>query len=112
MLDAVNTGQTDGHPHPAQSPLAVQSLVGAGHLGEPPGAVTQFESFLAEISSRFTGVPGDRVDAEIERALRDLVEFLGTDRATLMEFFTDGASLRPTHSWARAPGEPYPTPTR
>src|SRR5262245_44656182 len=76
-------------------------------MSEPPVTNTGFESFLAEISTRFTGLPGDRVDAEIERALQELVEFLGTDRATLFEFDADGASLRPTHSWARPPAEPY-----
>src|SRR5262245_58969556 len=76
-------------------------------MSEPPETNTGFESFLAEISTRFTGLPGDRVDAEIDRALRELVEFLGTDRATLLEFDGDDASLRPTHSWARPPAEPY-----
>src|SRR5262245_23556682 len=76
-------------------------------MSEPPETNTGFESFLAEISTRFTGLPGDRVDAEIDRALRELVEFLGTDRATLLEFDGDGASLRPTPSWPRPPAEPY-----
>src|SRR5262245_54095566 len=76
-------------------------------MSEPPETNTGFESFLAEISTRLTGLPGDRVDAEIDRALRELVEFLDTDRATLFEFDPDGASLRPTHSWARPPARPY-----
>jgi formate hydrogenlyase transcriptional activator len=71
---------------------------------------TAFESFLADLSTRFTGLPGDQVDAEIKRALHDLCEFLGTDRATLMEFSADGASLAPSHSWARPPVEPYTNP--
>jgi transcriptional regulator with GAF, ATPase, and Fis domain len=69
-----------------------------------------FEMFLADLSTRFTGIPTDRIDAEIEHALRDLCEYLGTDRATLMEFSVDGASLAPTHSWARPPVEPYANP--
>jgi formate hydrogenlyase transcriptional activator len=69
-----------------------------------------FESFLASLSTRFTGLPGDRVDAEIERALRDLCEFLGTERATLLEFSVDVASLAPSHSWARPPVERYANP--
>jgi len=74
------------------------------HLG---GAA---ELFLAGLSTRFTGLPGNRVDAEIERALRDLCEFLGTDRANLYEFSVDGVSLAPTHSWARPPVERYANP--
>jgi transcriptional regulator with GAF, ATPase, and Fis domain len=69
-----------------------------------------FETFLASLSTRFTGLPGDRVDAEIERALRDLCEFLGTDRANVYEFSADGVSVAPTHSWARPPVEPYANP--
>jgi formate hydrogenlyase transcriptional activator len=76
-------------------------------MGDQSEAATRFESFLAEISTRFTGLAGDRVDAEIERALRELVECLDTDRATLFEFDAAGVSLQPTHSWARAPVEPY-----
>ena len=76
-------------------------------MGEQPEEANDFEAFLAEISTRFTGLQGERVDAEIERALRDLAEFLGTDRATLLEFAVDGASFRPAHSWARPPVEPY-----
>jgi formate hydrogenlyase transcriptional activator len=71
---------------------------------------TDFEIFLAELSTRFTGLPADLIDAEIERALRGLVEFVGTDRATLFEFSVSGASLRPTHSWARPSIKPYTNP--
>ena len=71
---------------------------------------TSFESFLAALSTTFTGLPGNRVDTEIERALRDLCEFLGTDRAVLWGFSVDGAILGPTHSWARSPVERYANP--
>ena len=79
-------------------------------MDEALEGASAFESFLAGLSTRFTGLPGDRVDAEIGRALRDLCEFLGTDRATLFEFSVDGASLAPSHSWARPPVEPYTNP--
>ncbi len=82
----------------------------AGPMDEALEGASAFETFLASLSTRFTGLPGDRVDAEIERALRDLCEFLGTDRATLLEFSVDGASLAPSHSWARPPAEPYANP--
>ena len=41
-----------------------------------------FERFVAELASRFAGLPCGRVDAEIEQALAQLVEFLGTERAS------------------------------
>ena len=74
------------------------------------GMNRDFESFLAEVSTRFTGIPAAEVDAEIERALHDLCEVLGTDRATFAEFAADGESFRPTHSWARSPTRPFSTP--
>jgi transcriptional regulator with GAF, ATPase, and Fis domain len=79
-------------------------------MDEVPEGASAFETFLASLSTRFTGLPGNRVDAEIERALRDLCEFLGTDRANLYEFSVDGVSVTPTHSWARPPVEPYANP--
>ncbi len=73
-------------------------------------SASEFESFLADLFTRFTGVPAHRVDTEIERALHDLCDFLGTDRATLLEFSASGATLSPSHSWARPPVPPYTNP--
>jgi hypothetical protein len=75
-----------------------------------PGRDGDFERFLADVSTRFTGIPAADVDAEIEHTLRDLCELLDTDRATLGEFAADGESLRPTHSWARPPVRRFMTP--
>jgi formate hydrogenlyase transcriptional activator len=70
-----------------------------------------FEHLVAELSTRFTGVPVERVDGEIADALRRLVEVLDTDRSTLVEVVDGGRAVRPTHSWA-APGVlPYPEDT-
>ena len=67
-----------------------------------------FEHLMAELSTRFTGLPVERVDGEIAAALRRLVKLLGTDRSTLIEVLRDGNALRVTHSWA-APGiDPFP----
>jgi formate hydrogenlyase transcriptional activator len=79
-------------------------------MDEAMEGASAFETFLASLSTRFTGLPGNWVDAEIERALRDLCEFLDTDRANLYEFSVDGVSVAPTHSWARPPVEPYANP--
>jgi transcriptional regulator with GAF, ATPase, and Fis domain len=79
-------------------------------MDEALESASAFEFFLASLSTRFTGLPTDEIDAEIERALRGLCEFLGTDRATLLEFSVDGASLAPAYSWARPPLESYVNP--
>jgi transcriptional regulator with GAF, ATPase, and Fis domain len=62
---------------------------------------TQFERLLAELSTRFSGVAGERVDREIDRALRQLTEFLDADRCSFAEPRADGATIVVTHSWAR-----------
>jgi hypothetical protein len=59
------------------------------------------ECLLVDLSTRFTGLPVARIDAEIERGLRELVEFLGVDRSTLFQFSPDGTRLRPVALWAR-----------
>jgi len=73
------------------------------------GRARDFEDFVADVSTRFTGIPAAEVDAEIEHTLRDLCELLDTDRATFGEFAPDGQSFRPTHSWARPPARPFRT---
>jgi hypothetical protein len=64
------------------------------------------ERLLIEISTRFTRLPVARIDEEIERGLRLLVEFLGTDRSTLLQFSPDGTTLSPVASWVRPGLEP------
>jgi len=64
--------------------------------------------FLADLSARFSGISVQQMDAEIERALEQLVGFLQTDRSSLIEPLPDGA-IAITHSWARpgiAPSAP------
>src|SRR6266446_8680257 len=63
------------------------------------------EPLLTELSTRFTGLPVDQIDEEIERGLRLLVEFLGTDRSTLSESSPDGTAFTHVAAWAR-PGLP------
>jgi hypothetical protein len=70
---------------------------------------SEFESFLAELSTRLTGLAGDRVDAEVDHGLRSLAEFLDTDRATLFEFGAPPASVPLTPGLARLSGR-TPTP--
>ena len=66
---------------------------------------TPFVRLLSDLSTRFTGLPVGEVDGEIERALRLLVELLGTDRSTFYLIDADGRLLL-THSWAREGLEP------
>jgi signal transduction histidine kinase len=63
---------------------AVQSL--AEHL--------RFERLLSELSARLVPVSLDAVDVEIERGLRRVAEFLGVDRASLLEYLPGGNVAR------------------
>ena len=60
-----------------------------------------FERLLADLSARFVNVAPAEVDPEIEQALRRIVEALGVDRSTLIEFSEDARELVFTHQWAR-----------
>ena len=66
-----------------------------------------FERLLAELASDFADVPSAGVAAEIERALRRLVDFFGYDRCTYGEFAADGA-LTVIASAAGAGVKPHP----
>ena len=66
---------------------------------------TAFGRLEADLSTRFTGLPVEEVDGEIERALRLLVELLGTDRSTFLLIAADGRLVQ-THYWAREGVEP------
>jgi len=66
---------------------------------------TSFGRLVSDLSTRFTGLPVEEVDGEIERALHLLVELLGTDRSTFYLIEPDGRLVM-THSWARGGLEP------
>jgi PAS domain S-box-containing protein len=49
-----------------------------------------FERLLFDLSARFANVAGEQVVAEIEIALKKLIEFLGFDRSSFAEFTDEG----------------------
>ena len=49
-----------------------------------------YERLLADLSARFANIPGERLEEEIEGALRHLLIFLGFDRCSYTEFTADG----------------------
>jgi signal transduction histidine kinase len=54
----------------------------------------RFESLLSELSARLIPAAVSDVDAEIERGLQRVVEFLRMDRASLHEYVPGGAVIR------------------
>ena len=54
----------------------------------------RFERLLSELSARLVPVSLEGVDIEIERGLRRVAEFLGADRASLLEYLPGGNVAR------------------
>ena len=57
----------------------------------------RFEKLLSSLSTAFSHLAAGEFDREIQRGLRQIVEFLGVDRGSLIEFSRDGSTPR---SWA------------
>jgi signal transduction histidine kinase len=57
----------------------------------------RFEKLLSSLSTALSHLAAADFDREIQRGLRQVVEFLGVDRGSLIEFFRDGSTAR---SWA------------
>lgn len=65
----------------------------------------RFETLLADLLARFVNLPAGQVDAQIEHALRRIVEYLGLDRGSLAEVQVNPQQLVITH-WHQEPGAP------
>jgi PAS domain S-box-containing protein len=67
---------------------------------------SRFERLLADLLATFVNLPASRVDAEIERALRRIVEYLGLDRGGLAERLGLPPQLVITHSYSQSGAPP------
>lgn len=68
----------------------------------------RFERLLADLSASFVNQPAEEIDRLIDGALQTLVEFLGNDRSTLIEFGEDPRLIQVTHAYAVPGCEPFP----
>lgn len=57
-----------------------------------------FEQLLSDLSARFVNTPSDRVDAEIEHSLKQILEFFQVERCGLIQILPDQASWQLTHT--------------
>jgi signal transduction histidine kinase len=57
----------------------------------------QFEHLLSGLSARFVNMPPDRVDAEIEDGLRQILEFFQVDRCAMLRLLLAKTSFQITH---------------
>jgi signal transduction histidine kinase/ABC-type uncharacterized transport system substrate-binding protein len=72
----------------------------------------RFETLLSNLSAALASCPTSAIDREITRGLRQIVEDLKTDRATLWRLFDGDRKAYVTHSWHRdgvPPMEDQPT---
>ena len=67
-----------------------------------------FERLLTELSASFVNLSVEQIDAQILVSLKRLVEFLGNDRSTLLEFGNDTEHVLVTHSYSVAGCEAFP----
>ena len=64
------------------------------------------DRLLSDLSARFSELPEDQIDGEIELWLRRLTELLGAGRGTFAELTTSGFVV--THTYAGPGVEPFP----
>ena len=68
----------------------------------------RFEQMLSELSARFVNIAPEKVDAEIERGLQQLLGFFEVDRCGLLRPSEDGTTFQITHSALAAGIPPVP----
>jgi formate hydrogenlyase transcriptional activator len=68
----------------------------------------QFETLLADLSTKFVNLPADKIDMEIETALQRITEALNIDRCSVAQFTDDRNKLRVTHAYAVPGVTPMP----
>jgi formate hydrogenlyase transcriptional activator len=76
----------------------VREITEREKVGEALEERFRFERLLTEISARFVNVPPDRLDGEIENALKMILEFLQVDRCGLLQILPGKASWLITHA--------------
>src|SRR6266404_4140085 len=70
----------------------------------------RFETLVTELSAAFANLSPNEVDHEIDKWLQTLVEFLGVDRASFLQFEEDWTMLYRSHSYTVPEIEPLPPP--
>ncbi|MFZ9033381.1 MAG: sigma 54-interacting transcriptional regulator [Anaerohalosphaeraceae bacterium] len=73
--------------------------------------VIRFEKLLSTLAAAFTNLPPDQVDHEIKRGLGLVAEFLGADRAGILNYSDDRQTLELTHRYVAEGIAPHPFET-
>ena len=81
------------------------------HFAEQTGDRLEFETLIADLSSRLINLPPTEVDPEIQDALRRVCDLLGIDFAVLWQWSrADPDVIAPTHAYNAAGGLQPPEP--
>ena len=65
-----------------------------------------FQRLISTLSNRFVNIEPEKVDQQIEEGLKEVVEYLGSDRGTLFHIGESG-QFQVTHSYSRSDLNPY-----
>ena len=68
------------------------------HLCEELENRIRFETLISDISARFVRLPANEVDTEIERALKQILDFFDVDRCGLLGMSEDKEFVSTTHA--------------
>lgn len=68
----------------------------------------QFETLLANFSTKFVNLPAGKIDMEIETVLQRITEALNIDRCSVAQFSDNRSKLRVTHAFALPGITPMP----
>jgi formate hydrogenlyase transcriptional activator len=71
----------------------------------------EFEKFLADLSARFVALPPERVNDEIQSALKEVLEFFRIDRCNLLRLLPGESLFQVMHSADVSGVSPYPVGT-
>jgi len=78
---------------------------------EPLESRLEFETLIADLSSKFINLPPGEVDHEIEDSLRRVCELIGIDFAVLWQWSVDAPDvIAPTHFFPAQEAQPTPEP--
>lgn len=66
----------------------------------------ELEKLISRISTRFVDIEIENIDIAIERALKEIGEFLDVDRSYVFQFTDDGKYMNNTHEWCARGIEP------
>lgn len=56
---------------------------------ETSSEARRFEDLLSDLSLRFAGIPGDKIDGNVDRALKEMLAFAGADHCAFFQVFPE-----------------------